>query len=551
MSFLRNSIIKVTLVVSVLVTSLGLMSYNDTKDFETAKNLDIFYSLFTEISNSYVDELAPGDIMSRTITEMLKTLDPYTNFIPESDVEKYTVMTKGEYGGVGASVTPRDNALMVMDIRKDSPAQKAGLILGDMIVEVDGHSIVGEPSEESMALLQGQSGTILKLVIMRNGERKSFSIERQNIKINSVPYFGMLPSGLGYIKLNEFSQDCSKDVLSACASLKVQGAKGLILDLRDNPGGLLVEAVKIVNLFVARGERIVYTKGQKTTENSKFSTPAEPYDAKIPLVVLVNERSASASEIVSGSLQDLDRAVIIGTQTFGKGLVQTRKELAHNCLLKITTSKYYIPSGRCIQKLDYAHRDVDGNPTVVPDSLQKTFYTRNHRPVKDGGGIIPDVKLIVDSSSIFLSDLKKEFVFFDFINANYSYKDTISVKPATFKLTDADYQKFVEFCNSQGYSYNSESEKLLNQFAAKAKDEQIDVSEQIRALQQNINVAQSRLFAKEKETIKKELESFIIRNLYSETGQIEFLLRGDNYITTAEHYLKDVQLYESVLKGSK
>lgn len=538
---------RIAALATIFMASLGLMSFDDTKDFETAKNLDIFYKLFSTISNSYVDEIAPGDLMTRTITEMLKTLDPYTNFIPEADVERYTVASKGEYGGIGASVTPRDGALMIMDIRENSPAHKAGLLLGDRIIEVDGHSILNKPMEESNQLLQGEAGSALQMVIIRNGERKNFSIERENIKITSVPYYSIISPEIGYIKLNEFSQNCSADVLAACKTLKSQNAKSLILDLRDNPGGLLIEAIKIVNIFVPKGERIVYTKGQNKTENSKFSTMADPFDTEIPVVILVNERSASAAEIVAGALQDLDRAVVIGKQTFGKGLVQTRKELPYNCLLKITTAKYYIPSGRCIQRLNYAKRDEKGIPTVVPDSLQKTFFTKNHRPVKDGGGIIPDVTVPSDSVSVLLSSLKESFVFFDYINKNYSYTDTTHIKPQSFSITEKDFQNFKNFCNQAKYSYTSPSEKLLDSIVEKAKKEHLNISLQLQTLRQQIDQQQAGIFDQNKQQISKELESFIIRNLYFERGQVEFLTRNDSFILEAEKYLTHNSLYNGVL----
>ena len=536
----------------VLLIPLLFLSYDDTKDFETAKNLDIFYSLFTEISNSYVDELAPGDIMGRTITEMLKTLDPYTNFIPESDVERYTMMTKGEYGGIGATVAERNNLLMIVDILDNSPAASSGLRVGDFIVEVDGHSIENQPSEESKELLQGQAGTTLRIGILRNGERKSFAIERKKIQLTSVPYYGMISNDFGYVKLNEFSQDCANDVLSACTELTTnKGAKGLVLDLRDNPGGLLIEAIKIVNMFVPKGERIVYTKGQNTTENSKFSTMAEPFNTTIPLVVLVNSHSASASEIVSGALQDLDRAVVIGEQTFGKGLVQTRKELSHNCLLKITTSKYYIPSGRCIQKLDYSHRDAQGNPTMVPDSLQRTFYTRNHRPVKDGGGIIPDVVVAEDTSSALLKTLTKEFVLFDFVNATYSAGDTALIRPKTFKFSDNDYKKFIDFYNTVQNSINSESEKSLKQLAEQAQKEQFNIEIDIQNLQKQIKAQRQAQLQSDKTKISNALEMLIIKHLYNERGLIEHRLNNDPYITTAQEYLQNSDRYKQVLLGKK
>jgi len=549
---MRKNLLKISVLVLLFLTPLFLLSYDDTKDFETAKNLDIFYSLFTEISNSYVDELAPGDIMDRTITEMLKTLDPYTNFIPESDVERYTMMTKGEYGGIGATVAERNNSLMIVDILDNSPAASSGLRVGDFIVEVDGHSIENQPTEESKELLQGQAGTTLRLGILRNGERKSFAIERKKIQLTSVPYYGMISNDFGYVKLNEFSQDCANDVLSACSELTTnKGAKGLVLDLRDNPGGLLIEAIKIVNMFVPKGERIVYTKGQNTTENSKFSTMAEPFNTTIPLVVLVNSHSASASEIVSGALQDLDRAVVIGEQTFGKGLVQTRKELSHNCLLKITTSKYYIPSGRCIQKLDYSHRDAQGNPTTVPDSLQRTFYTRNHRPVKDGGGIVPDVIVTEDTSSALLKTLTKEFVLFDFVNATYSAGDTASIRPKTFKFSDNDYKKFIDFYNNTQNSINSESEKYLNQFAEQAKKEQLNIDIDVQNLQKQLKAQRQAQLQSDKASISNALELFIIKHLYNERGLIEHRLNNDPYITTAQEYLQNSDRYKQVLSGKK
>ncbi|MCQ2959834.1 MAG: S41 family peptidase [Bacteroidales bacterium] len=544
----KGFIYKFAVIIFMLIISLNLMSYDTSKDFETAKNLDIFYSLFTEISNSYVDELAPGDLMERTLTEMLKTLDPYTNFIPESDVERYTILTKGEYGGIGATVTDRDNSLMIIDIRENSPAQKSGLLVGDFITSVDGHSILNEPAKESRELLQGEAGTTLHLGILRNNENLNISVVREKIKIGSVPYYGIIDQQYGYIKLNEFSQECANDVYKACTELKKKQAKAFILDLRDNPGGLLIEAIKIVNMFVPKGERIVFTKGQKTTENSKFSTISDPFDTEIPLVVLVNEHSASAAEIVSGSLQDLDRAVVIGLQTFGKGLVQTRKELPHNCLLKITTSKYYIPSGRCIQKLDYSHRDSDGNPTSVPDSLQKTFYTRNHRPVKDGGGIIPDIIVTKDSSSSLLADLRNRFVLFDFINKNYSHKDTINIKPETYIFSESDYSKFLSFCKESNYSFISPSEKLLLQFAEATNNEQINVDNEVQHIQEKINLQQEKLFELDKTAIMQELGLFIIRHLYFEKGQIEYSIRDDEYITKAKEVLNNKDLYDNILQ---
>ncbi len=531
----------------LLVASVCLMNFDGNKDFETAKNLDIFYSLFSEVSTSYVDELAPGDVMERTIQSMLKTLDPYTNFIPESDVERYTIMNKGEYGGIGALVVPRDSVLMISDIRKDSPAQKSGLLLGDRIVEVDGRSIIGKPFDDCMQLLQGQVGSSLSMVVVRNGKRYSFSFEREKITVGSVPYFGMLPSNIGYVKLNEFSQNCGNDVAKAFTSLKSQGATGYVLDLRDNPGGLLIEAVKIVNLFVDKGERVVYIKGQNKTENNKFSTISDAFDTQTPLVVLVNDHSASAAEIVSGALQDLDRAVVIGNKTFGKGLVQNRKELAHNCLLKITTAKYYIPSGRCIQRLDYSNRDKDGNPTEIPDSLQRTFYTRNHRPVKDGGGIIPDVTVQSVENTILLPDLQAKFVLFDYVNSAYSVQDTTTIKPQSFRMSDKEYQKFVSYCKSVGYKFISEGEKQLLAFADEAKKEQFDFSQQIAVIQNQMNLEQEKLFEKEKKQICRELESLVIRNLYAEQGQAEFLIQDDEYIRESTKYIVDKQLYTKTL----
>lgn len=551
MKLFNSYIFRILFLTVLFVSPLLLTSYDDTRNFEISKNLDIFYSIFQEINTHYVDEIDPGELMSYTIEKMLESLDPYTTYIPESDVERFKMMTKGEYGGIGAMIGKRDSVMMISEIFEGSPAYKAGLLPGDIIVSVENRSIIGKSREEIHELLQGQPGTTLTLGVQRKGvqQTKSVSIKRENINLKSVPYYGFIDKSIGYIKLNQFTQNCAAEVRSACNDLRTKGATSLILDLRDNPGGLLLEAIQITNLFVAQNKKIVYTKGKNKIAESTFYTKDVPWDTNIPLVVLVNQFSASASEIVSGALQDLDRAVVVGNQTFGKGLVQTRKDLAHNSLLKVTTSKYYIPSGRCIQKMDYSNHSYRGKGVVFADSLHKIFFTENKRPVEDGGGVIPDIFVRIDTNTVLVKALKNEYVFDDFVNSSFTFADTSHVRILSFTVDESLYQSFRTFASERKFTYVSESEKKLQNVIAELKRENISANQEISELQKKITASQIALYTTEKEYIKQELAQYIMLRLYFERGKIQYNTLHDDYVSQATRILQQPKEYNDILQG--
>ncbi|MFM7079880.1 MAG: S41 family peptidase, partial [Bacteroidota bacterium] len=450
----------------VLSLSAGAMLSFSFKDefFEISRNIDIFVSMYRELDMYYVDEIKHGEIMKNGIDAILESLDPYTNYIPESEIEDYRFMTTGQYGGIGSMIGQKGDYVVVTDPYEGFPAQKADLRAGDVILEIDGKTIKGKKTDEISKILKGQPNTQVKLLIRRPGESTTMEkiITRAEIKINSVPYYGMLDDQVGYIKLTGFTENASQEVKTALLDLKNKNnAKSIVLDLRGNPGGLLNEAVDIVNLFVDRGIEVVTTKGKVKEWDKSYKAMNAPVDTQIPLVVLVNSGSASASEIVSGSIQDLDRGIVIGQRTFGKGLVQTTRPLSYNSQLKVTTAKYYIPSGRCIQALDYSHRNDDGSVGKVPDSLVSLFKTKKGRVVADGGGISPDWAIKPeDLSNISRSLITKQLIF-DYAT-EYRSKNP-SIAPAkSFKLTDSEYEAFVAWLADKDYDYVTKSEKSLD-----------------------------------------------------------------------------------------
>ena len=399
------------------VASLTLVSFDDNTTFEIAKNLDIYYTLFRELNLYYVDDTKPGDLIKKSIDAMLTSLDPYTVYIPESQMEDFRFMTTGQYGGVGALIRKDGEYVVITEPYEGFPAQKNGINAGDVILEIDGQSIKGKNSSEVSDMLKGQPKTLLKLKLKRPGTTDPIekNIEREEIKIDAVPYYGVFSDSIGYINLSSFTESAYADVKKALLDLKEkQNVKSIIFDLRGNPGGLLIEAVNITNLFVPKAESIVSTKGKVKDWDKNYTAAMSPVDTEMPIVILVNSGSASASEIVSGAIQDLDRGVIIGQRTFGKGLVQTTRPLSYNAKLKITTAKYYTPSGRCIQALDYTHRNPDGSVGKIPDSLVTEFKTKNGRSVYDGGGVSPDVLLESEQLSNLSGSLYNKNLFFDF-----------------------------------------------------------------------------------------------------------------------------------------
>lgn len=541
---------KAILILFTILIGVGGISF--TQDyFEISKNLDIFNSLYREINGSYVDETKPGQLMKSGIDAMLNTLDPYTVYYPENEIEDYKLMVTGEYGGIGATVNDIDGKIIIADPYEGFTAHKAGLRAGDQVVGVNGINVVGKRSEEITHLLKGQAGTPLKLKVLKVGESSpiELNLTREEIKSKSVPYSGFIDgTQTGYIKLNAFTDNCSNDVKEALVSLKGKGCKNLILDLRDNPGGLLHEAVNIVNLFVEKGVEVVYTKGKVAEWDKTYLSVNNPVDTQIPLVVLVDEYSASASEIVSGALQDLDRAVIIGQRTYGKGLVQQTKDLIYNAKVKITVAKYYIPSGRCVQALDYSNKNEEGRVEKVPDSLITAFKTKGGRVVYDGAGVMPDIKTDHQRLDPVLISLLSKYYIFNYATTYWTkHKDVGSVKE--FSLKDEEYQDFLNFIKDKDYSYKTKSEIELEELKKQATEEKTfdAIKQEYEALTNKINANKKDDLAKHKSLIKHYLEEEIVSRYYFQKGRIEFNLKNDEEIAKAIDLLKDESKLKTVL----
>ncbi|MDR0940661.1 MAG: S41 family peptidase [Bacteroidales bacterium] len=542
---------RICLLALLFISPLFLTSYDDNKNFAIAKNLDVFYALFQELNAHYVDELDPTLLMQHTINKMLESLDPYTRYIPEADVERARFAISGEYGGIGALMQNNSDSLLVIaELYENSPAHKAGLLPGDVIVTVDGNSVRNKPVEEVQELVQGAPETALKIGVQRHSCANviTFTVVRQKIHVASMPYSGLVDDSTGYIKLSSFSQGCANDIKKALQTLQSQGATSLILDLRNNPGGLLVEAVQIVNLFVPQNTKIVYTKGKNTLSEASFFTREQALDTHIPIVVLVNKNSASASEIVAGALQDLDRAVILGEQTFGKGLVQTRVDLPYNNMLRVTNSKYYIPSGRCIQKKDYSNHFGE---VIQTDTVQHTFYTQNKRAVKDAGGIIPDKIIVEDSLSGLVHYLVHQNILQNFVNQQYSFSDTSHIHIATFSCNDSVFQAFQTYATPLLAQYKSATMQLIEELQATNSSEKLLANTDIEALKRSAQTSQLQEFATNRTLIKTLLETAVMQRLYFERGKIQHSIAGDNYVQEAQKYIADKNLYTSVLQGQK
>ena len=538
----------------IIAITAGLVSFNEDRDFKLLKNLDIYYSLFRELNVFYVDDIEPEKLVEISINEMLQSLDPYTVYIPESDIDDFNFATTGNYGGIGSLIRKSGDFAVISEIYKDFPADLAGLKAGDIIREIDGKSIEGLALHKVSDQLKGLPDSEVGVTIKRYGIDEFFTVTlfRKKIHIPGVPYYGMLHENIGYIRLSNFTQDCYKDVKAALTDLKkTHSPKSLILDLRGNPGGLLIEAVNVSNLFVDKGQEIVSTKGKIKQFDETYRARNLPVDTQIPIVILVNRGSASASEIVAGALQDIDRAVIIGTRTFGKGLVQTTRPLSYNSRLKVTTAKYYIPSGRCIQTLDYSNRNEDGSVGFVPDSLISEYKTQNGRLVYDGGGISPDIEIIKESLSQLTIELFTDFLFFDFSTRYYLTTDSI-LPPGDFEITDAIYLDFIAFVKEQNFNYETKTDRALLTLEKIAKNEKYyqfseneftALSKKLsRDLEQDMNA-----FSKE---IKIILEETIIDRYYYRSGMIQSSLSYDKQIEKACELLKDNNIYTAILNPS-
>ena len=524
----------------------------DNHNFELSKQLNIFNSLIKEIDLFYVDTIAPEKIVKSGIDAMLSKLDPYTTYYTEEGSEELKMMITGKYAGIGSLIRFHDkkNTTVIAEPYDNMPAAKAGLKIGDLIQSINGIDVKGMSSDSVSNMLRGEAGTKLTIVVERPGEKKPLTIklERESIALPSIPYYGILHDSIGYLQLESFTENCSKEMRRALIELKGKGARSFIIDLRSNGGGSLTEAIEIVNLFTPKGLNIVETKGKTKRANSIYRTTREPIDTVSPLIVLVNGQTASAAEIVSGSLQDLDRAVIIGARTYGKGLVQTTRELPYNSYLKVTTSKYYIPSGRCVQAIDYSHRNEDGSVARTPDSLRNTFYTAAGREVKDGGGIQPDIEPKSEKITTLLFNLIQDMSIFDYAT-EYALTHPTIAPAETFELSDKDYEAFKTYLKSTGFNYDKESYKVLKQLkkmldlegyteATKNEIEKLEA-----ALQHNLDHDLT-FFAKD---VKQLIGDEIIKRYYSQQGSIVFAMRDDADLKESFKIIENPELYKSTL----
>ncbi len=523
-------------------------------DFEIAKNVDIFVSILKELNEKYADEITPGKLTKTAIDAMLTSLDPYTVYYPESEIEDFRMMTTGQYGGVGALIQQHGNDVVISEPYDGSPSQKAGLRAGDIVRKVNGQSLEGKNSSDVSAAMKGQPGSTLVLEVYRPSEKKNmtFNIVREEIKLPNIPYSGMLDNEVGYVKLDQFTDKAGSEVRESFQKLKEQGMKYFILDLRENGGGLLNEAVNILNIFVDRGVQIVETKGKIPEQQKVFKTMAPVTDKDIPVVVLVNEHSASASEIVSGAFQDLDRGVIVGKKSFGKGLVQNVVPLDYNTSLKITVAKYYIPSGRCVQNIEYFDKDTANGAFKIPDSLAVAFKTKNGRTVYDKGGVEPDV-LTEDSvlSDILLSLVTHNLVF-DFAN-DYRAKHETIPEADKFRVDDKLYNEFVEFLKDKDYSYKTETEEVLEKLKKAAEEDKVftGIENYYNQLKAQLEKEKTQDLYKYKNEISKYLASEIVVRYYYQKGRIMNMLSDDNDIAVAKSILKDQNRYKSLLSPKK
>jgi carboxyl-terminal processing protease len=551
-----NRTIKRAAIVSLLVItgviSAGYILRNERDDFRLIKNLDIFYSLIRELNTFYVDGIDPETLIRTGIDEMLETLDPYTVYYAESDMDDLRFMTTGKYGGVGSLIRKEGEYAMLTQIYRDFPADKAGLKAGDLLLEIDGTSLKGLQVEEISNRLKGDPGTELILKVRRGEEEISAKLTRKRISIPPVPWFGMLDNNTGYIRFTNFTQECSNDVRVALETLKDKhGATSIILDLRGNPGGLLPEAVKIVNLFVGPGHEVVSTKGKVNQYDGTYKTTSKAVDEKIPLVVMINNNSASAAEIVAGAIQDLDRGIIVGQRSYGKGLVQISRPLSYNTSLKVTTAKYYIPSGRCIQALDFTHRNEDGSVGYIPDSLTSEFKTRNGRIVKDGGGILPDYSVESMRLSQVATELYLRSYIFDYATIFSRRHDSVP-PPGEFSLSEQEYSQFADYLKSRNFSYRSATSVALERLESAARQEKYYETEKelFDSLSKNLSHNIDKDLDLFREEIKKLLEDEIIGRYYYEEGVIKHTLKDDNQVKRAVEVLNDKSLYSSTLNGA-
>ena len=527
-----------TLIALGLAIALGgaTARAQDDRGFEIAKNLEIFSSVYKQLNYNYVDDVDPGKTIKVAIDAMLSSLDPYTNYYPESQMEDVKLQLLGEYGGIGSLIVQRGDSVYISEPYEGLPAAEAGLMAGDRIVAVDGQSTQGKTTSDVSAAMRGQAGTTVDLRIERNGKLIDRTLTRRAIKLPNVPYFGMVEGNCGYIKLDEFTTDAAKHVREALVELKRThpDMKGLLLDLRGNGGGLMNEAVDIVGLFVPRGTLVVETKGKVANKNTKNYTRQQPEDTQLPLAVIIDGGSASASEIVSGALQDLDRATIVGQRSFGKGLVQNILPMPYNSQMKVTVSKYYIPSGRCIQAIDYSHRDEQGRALKVPDSLKTAFHTASGRTVYDGFGIEPDVEVQPEYMSNLAIALTQQFLIFDYATRYRRQHDHIA-PASTFEVSDEMYADFCQFLKERHLTYPTMTERVADQLREVAREEKYDsaIAPQLEAIAAAMQREKESDLQKHRPEVCDMLKAELLTRYYYDRGRIEGALKTDPVVKRA------------------
>ncbi len=548
-------LLKVTFFILCIAPLGSLAQAGDDSYFEISKNLDVFASLFKELNESYVDQIEPGKVMKTGIDAMLYELDPYTNFISEDDIQEYRIRTTGEYGGIGSTVIAKDDYIVIDQPYKNSPTLKAGLKSGDMILAIDGKSIKGKSVSDVSDFLKGAPGTEVKLKVRDayTSAESTKNLTRGKIKISSVPYAGLIGSNndIAYVRLTQFTMRCSNDLLHALDSLKgVQpNLSAVLLDLRGNPGGLLDEAIKVCNIFLPSNQLVVSTKGKVAQWDKNFKTKGSAWDQEIPVAVLINNQSASASEIVAGTIQDLDRGIVLGQKSFGKGLVQSTKSLSFKSKLKVTTAKYYTPSGRCIQAIDYSNRNEDGSAGEIPDSLKTKFKTKAGRVVWDGGGIEPDVALAKNKASSLLPVLVRKFYIFDYAT-QYAKKHPTVASADKFELTDNDFADFTSWLGDKDFGYQTKTEKALEVLKKTAKKESYfdGIEDDYNKLMTALSHDKKQDLLKNKAQVKRYLQGEIISRYYYREGALQNSMSADKTIQKAIGVLGNKSEYTQLLQ---
>jgi carboxyl-terminal processing protease len=529
--------------------ALVFLSTDRLRMWEIAKNMEIFAQAYRAVNAEYVEKTDPNRLMRTAIDSMLGNMDPYTNFFSEAQMERLRIDVLGAWDGIGVEIAKRDQGIIISELIEGYPAQKEGMKIGDVLLEIDGAQIQDQAVEDVEKTLNGKAGTQVQVKIRRpsTGETKSWTLTRQKVVKKNVPYYTMLDDKTAYIVLTTFTEQAADNIANALKELQEKNnVKQVVLDLRDNGGGLLIEAVNICNIFVDKGKEVVTTCSKIAEWDRSFKTLNNPVDTKIPLVVLINEQSASASEIVGGALQDFDRALLVGRKSFGKGLVQNTKDIGYNSKVKLTIAKYYIPSGRCIQALEYK----DGRPMEIPDSLIKVFKTANGRPVKDGGGLIPDVKVEKKAELALIKNLKEKHYIFDFASEFRAKQDSIA-GPTAFQISDAIFEDFVKFVAQRNYAYETQTQRQLAEMQSELERNSYDANLKtvVQRLRTKVEQEKRQELYKHKEELKRVLGDEIVGRYYFEQGRIQRRLRGDQDVQTALQLLNNPSEFQRILQG--